>query len=364
MKVAAGIIKHLPTRPDSEFEQALIRVVIVASVWVTVYVAAHLGWLEEESERYLWYCAMYLGLALLLLAVIIRHPIKSPTRRIIGITADMVMLSLSTVLVGSSGLMFYPIFLWVTIGNGLRYGQRYLGLATLGSVIGFGIAAIYGNPLLGPPLVIGGLMVGLIALPVFFSMLLGRLNRAMADLNNLYARMTLLATRDSLTDLPNRELFFEHLHQAIALSRRRSTTFAVLFIDVDGFKFINDTQGHAAGDRVLQEIAIALTRAVRASDTVARLGGDEFVILLNDIVVNNAGLVAEKILEALTEIDITNGPSGVLTASIGIATFPDGGEDAESLMGHADLAMYEAKKAGKNSYREYRHPSREPHEGY
>ena len=353
MSVFAKIIKRLPTRPDSEFEQALIRVIIVAVVWLSVYIGARQGWLEDEPDRYLWYCGIYLGLSFLLLAIIIRRPVKCPTRRVIGIVGDMTMLSLSTYLVGSSGLMFYPIFLWVTIGNGLRYGQRYLYLATLASVVGFGIAATYGNQLLARPLVIIGLMVGLVALPGFFSMLLRRLNRAMADLNDLYAQMTQLATRDSLTDLPNRALFFEHLRHAIALSLRRSTTFSVLFIDVDGFKLINDTRGHAAGDRVIQEIAGALKRSVRASDTVARLGGDEFVILLNDIVNNKTALVAEKILSALTQINISDGTPGGLTASIGIANFPEGGEDAEALVAHADLAMYAAKKAGKNTHREY-----------
>lgn len=351
--IITDITKRLSARPDSEFEQALVRVVIVASVWISIYIGAHQGWLEVETGRYLRYCAIYLGLALLLLVFIIWRPVASPTRRVLGIMGDMAMLSVSVVLVGNSGIMFYPIFLWVTIGNGLRFGQRYLYLAMVASLLGFGTAVANSDYLMDYPLVVLGLILGLIALPVYVSMLLRRLHRAMADLNNVNAQMTRLATRDSLTGLPNRALFFEHLGHAIALSRRRSTTFAVLFIDIDGFKLINDLLGHATGDQVIKQVANILIRCVRASDTVARLGGDEFVILLNDIPSQQTGQVAEKILSALTKISASEIHSLAITASIGIAHYPDSGQDAEALVDRADLAMYEAKKAGKNTFRNH-----------
>jgi len=163
--------------------------------------------------------------------------------------------------------------------------------------------------------------------------------------------MAHLARHDSLTDLPNRLLLQDRISQAIVAARRNNTRVAVLFVDLDGFKNINDSLGHAAGDRVLQSVAKSLTSCVRRSDTVSRHGGDEFVVLLSEIKQpSDAGITARKILTAITEAPGSDHRDLQLTASIGLSTYPEDGEDAEILLKHADTAMYEGKKRGPNNY--------------
>lgn len=161
-----------------------------------------------------------------------------------------------------------------------------------------------------------------------------------------------LATHDSLTDLPNRRLFNEILEYSIKTARRYQRPLAVLFIDLDRFKLINDSLGHAAGDTLLIEMARRLRDGVRASDVVARLGGDEFVVLLNEIDdVQHVKAVAASLLSALSQSIELSGQECRVTASIGVAMYPDHGEDEQTLTKHADIAMYLAKTEGKNGVR-------------
>lgn len=164
-------------------------------------------------------------------------------------------------------------------------------------------------------------------------------------------KMSFLAQHDSLTDLPNRVLLNDRLSEAITLSQRYQRKLAVLFLDLDRFKYINDSLGHAVGDGLLQSVARRLFTCVRSSDTVGRHGGDEFVVLLWDVRQSqDAAVTATKILEALREPHLVNKHKLHITGSIGIATYPDDGTDAETLMKKADLAMYHAKTAGRDSY--------------
>ncbi len=165
-------------------------------------------------------------------------------------------------------------------------------------------------------------------------------------------RMSHLAQHDSLTDLPNRALLHDRLNEAITLSQRHQRKLAVLFVDLDRFKHINDSLGHATGDGLLRSVARRLSTCVRSSDTVGRHGGDEFVVLLWDMRHSQDAVVtASKILEVLREPHYVNNHNLHVTGSVGIATYPDDGTDAETLMKRADLAMYNAKEAGRDSYR-------------
>jgi diguanylate cyclase (GGDEF)-like protein/PAS domain S-box-containing protein len=160
------------------------------------------------------------------------------------------------------------------------------------------------------------------------------------------------AQHDGLTDLPNRLLLNDRLTQAIAMAQRHQYQLAVLFLDLDRFKHINDSLGHEIGDRVLRTVSQRLLKCVRASDTVSRQGGDEFVVLLAEIKnPQDAALCAEKILAALSMPCLLDEHDLYTTASIGIASFPEDGASAELLTKHADLAMYRAKQEGGNMYR-------------
>jgi diguanylate cyclase (GGDEF)-like protein/PAS domain S-box-containing protein len=161
-----------------------------------------------------------------------------------------------------------------------------------------------------------------------------------------------LARYDNLTDLPNRSLFSDLLQQTLALAKREQYRLALMFADLDHFKEINDTYGHAVGDLLLQEAALRMQTAVRSSDIVGRIGGDEFVILLAKLELElDALLVGEKLRSALEQPFLLDGHNITVSSSIGIALFPDHGTTEQELALHADKAMYLAKQAGRNAVR-------------
>ncbi|HYD58291.1 MAG TPA: sensor domain-containing diguanylate cyclase, partial [Burkholderiales bacterium] len=174
--------------------------------------------------------------------------------------------------------------------------------------------------------------------------------RDITDLVLARERIAALAYSDPLTGLANRTSLAPAFEQAVERARRRSTRIAALFIDLDGFKRVNDERGHEAGDRVLVEIGRRLRAGLRASDLVARLGGDEFFAVVEDVQgADQAEAIARKLLADLARpMELAAGEPWCVTGSIGIALFPDHGADAMGLMKRADAAMYEAKQAGKN----------------
>jgi diguanylate cyclase (GGDEF)-like protein len=164
-------------------------------------------------------------------------------------------------------------------------------------------------------------------------------------------RIIQMATHDVLTGLPNRYLLQDRLKQVLAHDRRTQEQAAVLFVDLDHFKSINDALGHAIGDLLLQEVAARLNAAIRAEDTAARHGGDEFIILLQNIAGSQeAKVVAQKILNELIRPFHIHGKELHIGGSIGIALFPHDGDDVETLLRSSDIAMYYAKKSGRNNY--------------
>jgi diguanylate cyclase (GGDEF)-like protein/PAS domain S-box-containing protein len=167
----------------------------------------------------------------------------------------------------------------------------------------------------------------------------------------LSLKMSHFAQHDGLTDLPNRILLNDRLIQAMAMAQRHGKKLAVLYMDIDRFKHVNDTAGHTAGDRLLQSISKRILDCVRGSDTVSRQGGDEFVVLLSEVAhAQDAAVTAEKILAALSEPHSIDKLELFVSASIGIATYPGDGTTGESLLKNADAAMYQAKDCGRNNY--------------
>ncbi|ADR33348.1 diguanylate cyclase [Sulfuricurvum kujiense DSM 16994] len=157
---------------------------------------------------------------------------------------------------------------------------------------------------------------------------------------------------DALTGLPNRKYLKELLDQVLSKAKLENSLIAVMFLDLDGFKSVNDTYGHETGDLLLKEVAFRLNSCVRQSDTVARLGGDEFIVLIPGTKeARNVETIAEKIIQVLTKEFDLDGISVTISASIGICVFPDHALDAEEMLHKADKAMYEVKNAGKGNYR-------------
>ncbi|MBA2482825.1 MAG: EAL domain-containing protein, partial [Nitrosomonas sp.] len=166
-------------------------------------------------------------------------------------------------------------------------------------------------------------------------------------------RINFLAHYDALTLLPNRTLFTDRLQQSITYAKRNKFKFALLFIDLDDFKHVNDSRGHLIGDELLRKVATKLSSIMRATDTVFRLGGDEFTILTeteNDINEDKVSYIATKVLDTISKPIDLSGEKVHISASIGITLYPDDGDDIESLLKHADMAMYRSKESGRNNF--------------
>jgi len=173
----------------------------------------------------------------------------------------------------------------------------------------------------------------------------------LTEIINIHRKISFVATHDALTKLPNRILFQDRIQQSIVKANRESLQFAVLFIDLDGFKKINDAMGHHYGDELLQLVADSLSQWVRKSDTIARWGGDEFVVLLENLAsLSDAADIARKIVDGLANSMLINQQEVFVTSSIGISLFPEDGEEANTLIVKADAAMYSVKKQGKNGF--------------
>ena len=176
--------------------------------------------------------------------------------------------------------------------------------------------------------------------------------QAEQSLRNSEARMTHSAEHDFLTGLPNRMLLNDRVNRAIALAPRHRKKVAVLFLDLDGFKHINDSLGHSTGDKLLQSISSSLKNCVRSTDTVSRQGGDEFVVLLSEVEhEEDPAITARRMLQAVAKPHSIGGHDLHVTTSIGVSVYPDDGGDAETLIKNADTAMYQAKENGRQSYR-------------
>jgi len=171
-------------------------------------------------------------------------------------------------------------------------------------------------------------------------------------LNERQKLLEYTAHYDPLTRLPNRWLLAERMQQSLRHLQRRSTSLAVAFIDLDGFKAVNDQYGHMQGDELLQTVAQRMQATLRDSDTLVRLGGDEFIAIIDDLQHPQAHYpVLERLLQAIAEpVRVTDGSLIQLSASIGVALAPQHGDQTELLISKADAAMYEAKRAGKNRY--------------
>lgn len=183
---------------------------------------------------------------------------------------------------------------------------------------------------------------------------LTRVEQLQAESEEARQREHYHATHDALTNLPNRCLFYDRLHQAIAQARRSRQFVAVMFLDLDGFKLVNDTYGHSTGDFLLQAVAQRLRGSLRETDTVARLGGDEFAIVLGDIEHSELAVQgAQTILDVVSKPIMADEKELQVTASVGISLYPSDGEDVETLVKRADSAMYRTKRQGKDNFHFY-----------
>jgi diguanylate cyclase (GGDEF)-like protein len=343
----------------TERSQAVARLMITCLVGVYLFVdripdpespfwspvsLSYVVFLAYSIAHYLW---------------ILRWPQPMILRRGLAIVADMGTTSLLLYMLGESGAFLYAVYLWVIVGNGLRFGVRYLLFALAVALVGFAIVGRISPFWSEHGELVAGLLIGMGVLPLFFATLLRELERTNRNLAELVERTSHAAQHDPLTGLANRQLLFDRLSHTIELARRRDALVAVLFIDLDGFKDINDTLGHGAGDELLRQIAQRLRETLRRADTVARYGGDEFVILLEDLRNDrNIHTAIRRTASIFAQPYVLNGKPHRIHGSIGVSMFPRDGGDAETLLQQADRTMYEAKKQGGNRVHGFPAPER------
>src|SRR6267378_2569642 len=279
--------------------------------------------------------------------LVLAYKRPAPTHARRGFALLMDNLVGTTVAYFGGGFAAYVGFLFLTtVGWGLRFGRHYLFLATAIAILGM-VWNLAASPYWKEyPLFGATIIFGLIANTVNASILLGRIAGANRLLAEKIEEISRLAWQDQLTKLPNRPYFRDRLGQMLAAAGRSGGQVALLLFDIDGFKAVNDTLGHEAGDRLLLEIAQRVGRRVRQADTFARVGGDEFVILM-DIAhdKSNAIPVAETVVTAIAEIDLFAAQGLRVGASVGIAcsgSIASRERVADELMVQADRAMYEA----------------------
>ena len=338
--------------PETTHEQAqaFARVVIVSLCALLFLVRGLTG----QGYFYFEVATAYLALSLGHVLVVRQWPDRFLWRRYLSIVADLGMAGYTVHELGIGGLGFYPLFLWIVVGNGLRFGTHHLRVATVVGLLALFLPTYLSGIALTHPGVIIGLLAGLLLMPKFFMVMIKRLAEANAALQEEKDRAEFMAKHDTLTGLPNRAMLEEHMQVAIAKARRNQTLAAVVFIDLDSFKAINDNFGHHVGDQLLIEVANCLKEHVREGDTVSRLGGDEFVVLIEDLVdATEVAAVIERVFGCVGRYYRIGDYQTYVTWSGGVAIYPQDGNDAQTLIKHADTAMYQAKASGANQVRLY-----------
>lgn len=277
-----------------------------------------------------------------------RHSGDFPLRRLIAALVDNLMVSGAAYLGGPLGIVFYPFFLQSIVGHGMRFGMHSLRVASTSAAVGFGVVILASEDWHEKPVVAVALWFGLLILPLYYHRLLKRLRDAKSALEQELDKTVYAATHDPLTDLANRGYFVQRLGELIDGGQRSGEGFALLYMDLDGFKPINDTLGHAAGDQVLVEVAAVLRRCARRSDLAARLGGDEFALLVREVADEETfDRLVRRLLIGIRAVGRRLPGAPALSASMGISLYPVHGTAAGDLLSAADGAMYRAKRDGK-----------------
>lgn len=331
--------QRLADRTDSEHGQAIVRIVIVSIVLVyffSEFFAARVDGGSLQSARSAVLLSTVMSLAIL--GAILIHPAKSIARRLIGMIHDVTAISASIYFGEGAGAAVAVIYLWITLGNGFRYGVRYLyGCAAL-SIGGFIVVYMSSAYWQGQDLLSLNILLAMLVVPPYVGSLLTSLHAAKDALQHR-------ASIDSLTGLLSRV----EMEAAVAsLFRGDNSGHALLFCDLDHFKQVNDIAGHAAGDKMLTDIGDIIRHSVRKDDLSGRLGGDEFCVLLRDCSLERSREIAEAIRSEITGYRLAWGTE-YFSVGVSIGVAPSGAvKDSESFFRLADAACYAAKNAGRN----------------
>ena len=331
---------------DQDLSQAMVRLVILGLCWAYLiggYVLS--DWhTRPDANLVLMLGVGYLVYSLAMWQLITHYPGQNHYRRSLNIVMDVAAVALAMVLLGDFGAVFFPLLLWIIMGNGLRFGVRYLLFAQAVGVVAFSLVVIFSDYWRMNMEFSAGLLISLLALPALYAIQTRRLYQLNERLQGELEFARYAAQHDGLTGLPNRAQFTERLELEVKRSKRTGESFALMYIDLDGFKQVNDTLGHQYGDDLLVAFSARLDDIVRESDLAARVGGDEFAIILPTIdTLEGLEQFAQRLKVAIREPYEVQGRDTCLNASIGMALFPDDAHDLDDLIRVVDLRMYEDK---------------------
>lgn len=330
-----------------EVSQAKARVSIAVLCFL-FYVG--IFYLEKTNNQAIIFFIVCCLFSIMWLLLLYRYPGNFIWRRRIASLFDISVVSYGIYLLGDWGAIFYFIYLWVIVGNGMRFGSRSLMEVMAMGVVGYSIVLSYSEYWSNNMPTGAGLLMGLIILPCFYMILINRLHTLNEKLNQQLEIATYAATHDGMTGLLNREYFFQQVEEKVAHSERDGEKFAIMFIDLDGFKEVNDSFGHHYGDEILKIAADGMKKAVRKNDVVARLGGDEFAVILSETTSDQIDTFAQRLLSHIEQEISQKSRDVKVTASVGVSVYPDNGVLPDLLLKAADTAMYQSKKSGKNRF--------------
>jgi diguanylate cyclase (GGDEF)-like protein len=342
MPTLNAVLNRFRNRPDSEHEQAVVRIGVLylyAAAFATYgFVSGH--WYTGSVVS----ATLHMLLAPAALVWIYFRPGISHPRRLFFTVMDRLVIACQLIQNDAFMQTAYPLLLWVDVGNGARFGRRYHIISTAIST-GLWAIVLHSNPFWQSPTMAKfgyGLLAGIMFLPFYARLFHRRLEEANSRLSATCEQITQLATHDPLTGLANRSHLYRRLNEALSAAQRHQRRLAILYIDLDNFKDINDRTGHHAGDKALCAAADVFRQQTRRSDTIARVGGDEFIVVLSEVSTDRLVHVGEALCAALAAHPLA------LSASVGIAVFPECGTTIDELIHSADAAMYRAKQAGRN----------------
>ena len=341
------LLAHVLFRRGSERSQAVTRLALGSAGALYLCAAA---WHERDPalDEGLQAVLLFLAFAAALYLTTRMWPRPSRLRRLIGILADQGVISYAMSLTGGVGAIFYPLYLWVSVGNGLRFGPRYLALATAAGILGFSAVAWLNHYWRAQGPLVAGLLIGLVVLPVFFWTLLRELHEANRQLRAWLREQEHKDGLDPLTGLHDRRRFLGLLREAVAAASARGIPLALAVLDLDGFGRINDSLGHEAGDALLRQAAHRLREAAGPGELVARLGSDEFALLRTGPDVATPTRLADAVLALFqAPFHLAGHPVSVGT-SVGVATLPGHAKEAGELLRAAEQALHRARARGGN----------------
>ncbi len=338
-KVLRIVKQRLAARTDSEHGQALVRIAIVSIVFVyffTGFFASRVDASALQAARMLVFVSILCSAAIF--AAIVWRPGKSVLRRLAGMVHDVTAISLSVYFGEGAGAAVAVIYLWITVGNGFRYGVHYLYACAFLCIAGFAVVYLSSEFWQQQPLLSLNIVLFMLVVSPYVASLLKSLHAARDALQHQ-------ASTDTLTGLLSRM----EMEKAVeSLFSGDATGHVLMYCDLDRFKEVNDVAGHAAGDKLLTDIGELVRKSIRKDDLCGRMGGDEFCVVLRDCSLERGREIAEAIRSKTTGYRLAWGTQ-YFSVGVSIGVAPSNAvNDAESLFRLADAACYAAKNAGRN----------------